>query len=278
MAVNNALNITTAGIVVFDGTSAFSADTVTQYDVLVGGASNTISSIGPGSAGQLLLSGGAAANPAYSTPTYPSTSGTSGKILVSDGTNNVYSTPTFPNASATSRKTIISDGTNWIASTETWAVPGTSGNILTSDGTNWTSAASKYGYQLNIATNSANPADGQTYFLQMGNTTTNFTSANNAANFLITQTGTITKFYGTFAFTASPTNENSTLAIRVNNTTDNTISSTIDFSGGSPVSVTNTSLNISVTAGDFITLKWTTPTWSTNPTATTFAGVIWVAI
>ncbi len=138
----------------------------TQYDVLVGGPSNTVVSVGPGSTGQFLQSGGNAANPAYSTatlpatatgtgkvliadgtnwvastPTYPNTSGTAGKVVISDGTNNVYSTPTFPNASATTRKIIVSDGTNWTASTETWAVPGTSGNLLTSNGTNWTSAS-----------------------------------------------------------------------------------------------------------------------------------------
>jgi len=100
---------------------------------------------------------------AYSTPTYPSASGTSGKFLISDGTNNVYSTstiptsagatankvllsdgtnyvlstPTFPNASATSGKIIISDGTNWIASTPTYPnTSGTAGKILRSDGTN----------------------------------------------------------------------------------------------------------------------------------------------
>lgn len=42
---------------------------------------------------------------------------------------------------ATSRKLIAGNGTNFVPSTETWAVPGTSGNVLTSDGTNWTSAA-----------------------------------------------------------------------------------------------------------------------------------------
>ncbi|HEY3526891.1 MAG TPA: hypothetical protein VGK47_11880 [Nitrososphaeraceae archaeon] len=45
-------------------------------------------------AGRVLLSGSSAA-PTWSTPTYPSASGTSGKILRSDGTNNVYSTSTF---------------------------------------------------------------------------------------------------------------------------------------------------------------------------------------
>lgn len=120
----------------------------------------------PGVAGKVLQSANAAI-PAWSTPTYPSASGTSGQFLISNGTNNVYSTstiptsagstagkmlvsdgtnyvlttPTFPNASATSRKIIVSDGTNWIASTETWATPGTSGNVLTSNGTNWISSA-----------------------------------------------------------------------------------------------------------------------------------------
>lgn len=68
---------------------------------------------------------------------------TANKVLMSGATAApTWSTPTFPNASATSGKIIISDGTNWIASTPTYpATAGTSGNVLTSDGTNWTSAA-----------------------------------------------------------------------------------------------------------------------------------------
>lgn len=66
-----------------------------------------------------------------------------GKILqVSSvaATGLAYSTPTYPSASGTARKVLISDGTNVIYSTETYAIPGTSGNVLTSDGTNWISA------------------------------------------------------------------------------------------------------------------------------------------
>lgn len=74
---------------------------------------------------------------------------TANKVLMSGSSAApVWSTPTYPNASATTRKMIVSDGTNFVASTETWAVPGTSGNILTSDGTNWTSAASTTGMVL----------------------------------------------------------------------------------------------------------------------------------
>jgi len=72
-----------------------------------------------------------------------------GKVLqgAGVGVNNTFSTPTYPSASGTSRKILVSDGTNNVYSTETWAVPGTSGNLLTSDGTNWTSAAASGGVQ-----------------------------------------------------------------------------------------------------------------------------------
>ncbi|MES2875442.1 MAG: hypothetical protein V4708_17090 [Bacteroidota bacterium] len=72
---------------------------------------------------------------------------TANKVLMSGSTAApTWSTPTFPNASATTGKIIISDGTNWIASTPTYpAAAGTSGNVLTSDGTNWTSAAAAGG-------------------------------------------------------------------------------------------------------------------------------------
>lgn len=67
-----------------------------------------------------------------------------GKILQVDSAATLglsYSTPTYPSASGTSRKIIVSDGTNNIYSTETYATPGSSGNVMTSDGTNWVSSA-----------------------------------------------------------------------------------------------------------------------------------------
>lgn len=71
MAVNNSINTgaLSAGIVKTDGVGNLSTTAITQHDVLVGGSSNAVTSVGPGSAGQILLSGGASADPSYVTPT-----------------------------------------------------------------------------------------------------------------------------------------------------------------------------------------------------------------
>jgi hypothetical protein len=74
--------------------------TATQFDVLVGGAANAIASVGPGSAGQVLQSGGNAANPVYSTATYPATATGTGTILRADGTNWTATTTTYPATNA----------------------------------------------------------------------------------------------------------------------------------------------------------------------------------
>lgn len=89
----NAINENTVGISGFNGTS-FPGTAATQYALQVGGAtSSTLNNLAVGSAGQVLQSGGAAANPAWSTATYPATAGTSNNILTSDGTNFVSSAP-----------------------------------------------------------------------------------------------------------------------------------------------------------------------------------------
>ncbi|MDE1970950.1 MAG: hypothetical protein KGI50_05240 [Patescibacteria group bacterium] len=54
------------GVLTGNGTSAITANTVTQYGVLVAGASNVVSSIAPdASTSKLLASGGASANPSW---------------------------------------------------------------------------------------------------------------------------------------------------------------------------------------------------------------------
>lgn len=64
-----------------------------QYNIQVGGANGTLANIAPSTAGQIFQSGGASANPVFSTATYPTTAGTSGNVLTSDGTNFISQTP-----------------------------------------------------------------------------------------------------------------------------------------------------------------------------------------
>lgn len=176
MATNNAINLKTSGIVVYDGAGVFSADTTTNHYTLVGAASNGITNVAPSAtSGIPLVSNGGSADPSYTTAvvagggtgntTFTAYSliaagttatgtfqnvvglGTAGQALLSAGAAALpaWSTPTYPSASGTARKILVSDGTNNVYSTETWAVPGTSGNVLTSNGTNWTSAAAPSG-------------------------------------------------------------------------------------------------------------------------------------
>lgn len=64
---------------------------------------------GTATAGKVLQSGATAA-PTWSTPTYPSASGSAGKIIRSDGTNNVYTTATFADTYAVSTLLYASSG------------------------------------------------------------------------------------------------------------------------------------------------------------------------
>lgn len=83
-------------------------------------ATNSPSNIATAASGTVLQGAGVGTAPTFSTATYPSTAGTSGKVLISDGTNIVSSTPTFPNSASSSGKILRADGTNWVATTSTY--------------------------------------------------------------------------------------------------------------------------------------------------------------
>lgn len=65
-----------------------SDQSITQYNVLTGGASNLINNVTPGASGTILQSAGASSQPAYTTATYPATT-TANQILYSSATNTV---------------------------------------------------------------------------------------------------------------------------------------------------------------------------------------------
>jgi len=66
--------------------------------------------------------------------------------------------------------------------------------------------------------------------------------------------------------TTGGSSENVTVAIRLNNTTDYDISTTSQWTTtGGYDTVSNTSINVPIAAGDFIEIKIVCPTWATNP-------------
>ena len=112
-------------------TSTF-ADTYAINTILYAGTANTITGLAATARGVLvsnntsvpsmlasatttgqILQGSTSGTPTWSTPTYPSASGTAGQILRANGTNNVYSTSTF--ADTYSASTILySNGANTV--------------------------------------------------------------------------------------------------------------------------------------------------------------------
>ena len=79
------------------GLTNVATQSVTQYAVLAGGASNAITSLPLGSIGQVLQSGGNFANPFYSSAIYPSTT-TVNQLLYSFATNQITGLATVNSA------------------------------------------------------------------------------------------------------------------------------------------------------------------------------------
>lgn len=135
----------TQGAVVLGGTlnvghGGTGQTTLTVHGLLIGNATSGINAMSAGSAGQLVTSSGASADPVWTTATYPSTATGTGKLLQADGTNWVSTTATYP-GTATGTGTILrADGTNWAASTATYPNTSAAGTILASGSANTISA------------------------------------------------------------------------------------------------------------------------------------------
>lgn len=129
------LSTTITGVLSGNGT-AITGSSITQFDVLVGGASNAISSVGPGTSGQILQSAGNAANPAYSTSTYPTTNAINTLLYASSA--NVMAAL----ATATTAVLTTSSGVPTWASELSLALGGTNANLTASNGGIFYSTAS----------------------------------------------------------------------------------------------------------------------------------------
>jgi hypothetical protein len=105
--------------------------------------------------------------------------------------------------------------------------------------------------------------DATTYYFS--NTNSGLTSTSLNRRVFVPFACRITKAYIVSGQTGG-SNETSTVAIRVNDTTDTTVSSSVTNDATATGPFNNTSLNIPLSAGDYFNFKWTTPTWATNPT------------
>lgn len=129
------------------------------------------------------------------------------------------------------------------------------------------------GYTLAMNCTSAfAPADNQIYFigaLQANPFTTDFN-----LRLIVPKTGTIKSVVFASRQTLG-SGESSTIALGVNGSYSN-ISTSIVFSGNPVNSSLITGLSRSVTAGDYVTIRWTCPTWVTNPTNVFINCIIYI--
>ncbi len=145
-------------------------------------------------------------------------------------------------------------------------------SYLKSDGSGGLSWQVHSGYCLQFSAAQFNPADATTYYMGINPQSAGGTAAVN--RIYIPRNGTITAAYVVFDNSGTlGTTETGTIAIRLNNTTDYSISASV-ANDVRPTVYNNTGLSIAVSAGDYIELKWTTPTYATNPTQVRVQGVI----
>lgn len=255
MVAGNSINESTAGITGFTGT-AFVGTPVTQYNVLTGSStSSTLNNVAPSAtSGVPLISQGSSSQPVFGTA-----------VVDGGGTGNT----TFTAYS------VINAGTTATGAFQNVSGVGSSGQALTSNGASalptWQNLGAGGGssFYLSVGPGGATLTDATTYYFAPSITIITFTADNNACRFYMPRAGTINTVYGNLnvAGTLGST-ENATLALRLNNTTNSNITTTLKFNAVN-TAFNTTSLGLSVSAGDFVEAILISPTWATNPSLVT---------
>lgn len=151
---------------------------------------------------------------------------------------------------------------------------GTPIDAITISGTGDVDYQGEQGYTLQYSAAAFNPADATVYYIGG-----NYQSAGSTAGVVriyIPKAGQI-KYANFFVYNGGTlgTSETSTAAIRLNNTIDVTISSSVTTSATTQ-NFSNNALSTDVVEGDYIEVKWTAPTYATNPTSIRISGTIYI--
>lgn len=128
------------------------------------------------------------------------------------------------------------------------------------------------GYTLSVQALTSSPVDAQTIYF--GNLPKAPVTTAGTSKVYIPKSGTIKRAEIYCYSGTAGTNQAWSLYVRLNNLTD-TLISTLSVATNERV-FTNSSLSISVVAGDYIEIKSINPTWATNPLTTIFGGYIYI--
>lgn len=117
--------------------------------------------------------------------------------------------------------------------------------------------------------------DSTTYFMASGGVWSS-TGTVGQVKLWIPKSGTLTSVYGSVNYAGAGSSENVTINVRLNNTTDFTITSTAQFNSN-PTVFSNNAMSVTVSEGDFISFTIVTPVWVTNPTTCTFSATAFIS-
>ena len=117
-----------------------------------------------------------------------------------------------------------------------------------------------------VQTGTGNLAGSSTYYLSTFFSPITFTAATAAyTNIFMAKAGTITACYGFVQSTTPGSAENVTIALRLNDTSNTNVTTTLQLDADRTFS--NNALSLAVSAGNFIDVLMITPAWVLAPLA-----------